>query len=57
MEEMEPILLEDGLEVGGRRKGFPYANAKSIMQQDLGEGKINSAKNQMKKVKLNKQCK
>ena len=43
--------------VGGRRKGFPYAKAKSIMQHDLGEGKINSAKNQMKKVKLNKQCK
>ena len=57
MEEMEPILLENGLEVGGRRKGFPYAKAKSIMQHDLGEGKINSAKNQMKKVKLNKQCK
>ena len=52
-----PLRLQLMGRVGGRRKGFPYAKAKSIMQHDLGEGKINSAKNQMKKVKLNKQCK
>ena len=45
--------LRMGWKVGQEKEGFPYTDAKSVRHLYLEPGKINLARNQMKKAELN----